>query len=88
VEQMNMFEEALARTESGDRVAHGSGLTQDNKRGMIACNRMLTSPRLRERDREFVNSVMRQILARPGEFALSVKQHKWFEDLWRRVNAG
>jgi hypothetical protein len=59
-------------------------LKPDNKTGMIICNRLMAKP-LREKDREFVSSVMRQILARPERFALSPRQYRWLSDLWKRA---
>jgi hypothetical protein len=58
-------------------------LKPDNKTGMIICNRLMTRP-LREKDREFVSSVMRQILARLEGFTLSPKQYRWLQDIWNR----
>lgn len=60
-------------------------LSADNKRGMVACNRLLASDRLGPQDKVFVNSVMRQILAKPESFQLSRKQAAWFADLWARI---
>jgi hypothetical protein len=58
-------------------------LKPDNKTGMIICNRLMAKP-LREKEREFVSSVMRQILARPECFTLSPKQYRWLSDIWTR----
>jgi hypothetical protein len=58
-------------------------LKPDNKTGMIICNRLMVKP-LREKEREFVSSVMRQIMARPESFQLSEKQARWLQDIWRR----
>jgi hypothetical protein len=58
-------------------------LKPDNKTGMIICNRLMTKA-LREKDREFVSSVIRQILARPEGFTLSPRQYQWLREIWAR----
>jgi hypothetical protein len=46
-------------------------------------NRLMAMP-LREKDRVFVTSLMRQILANRQRFAMTEKQEKWLEDIcWR-----
>jgi hypothetical protein len=61
-------------------------LTPENKQGMIGLHRLLAQPGLRERDREFINSIMRQCLARPISFSLTERQIRWLKDILIRVN--
>lgn len=61
-------------------------LAPDNKHGMIGLHRLLTMPGLRDRDREFLNSLMRQILTRPTSFTLTDRQGKWLKDILARCN--
>jgi hypothetical protein len=58
-------------------------LTSDNKIGLILCNRLVIKP-LSTREREFVSSIMRQILDKPAKFKLSEKQAAWLGDIWER----
>jgi hypothetical protein len=64
---------------------HEAGkLSKDNKIGMILLNRLMAMD-LREKDRVFVTSLMRQVLAeRPG-FGMTEKQGKWLHDICRRM---
>jgi hypothetical protein len=56
-------------------------LDPDNKQGLILCNRLIAKP-LKEKDRVFVSSIMKQILERPKGFRLSAKQHNWLRDIY------
>jgi hypothetical protein len=58
-------------------------VSKDNKVGLILCNQLAVKD-LRPRDREFVNSIMRQVIDRPTKFRLSEKQHGWLKDIKRR----
>jgi uncharacterized membrane-anchored protein len=54
-----------------------------NKMVLIACHKMSVK-KLTHKDREFVNSVMRQIIDHPEGFKLSQKQFEWLQDIWHR----
>jgi hypothetical protein len=58
-------------------------LEADNAAGLEMCDRLVAAE-LSAREREFVESLRRQILTRPKTFELSEKQAKWLRDIWRR----
>lgn len=60
-------------------------LSADNKTGMIICNRLAVNASLRPRDRELVDSIMRQIIADPSGFRVSARQLRWLKDIYARA---
>jgi hypothetical protein len=59
-------------------------LSRDNKIGMILLNRLMAM-NLQEKDRVFVTSLQRQILAKRPGFGMTEKQWKWLHDICRRM---
>jgi hypothetical protein len=61
--------------------------TPDNKVGWSLCNTLSTKP-LNDREREFVASLMRQILRRRSRFLPSLKQVAWLRAIWWKYQPG
>jgi hypothetical protein len=58
--------------------------TDDNKQGLILCERLLTR-NLAPNECEFVDSLMRRIMTEPKSFSLSENQARWLWNIyWRK----
>jgi hypothetical protein len=55
----------------------------DHKTGMALCQKLLKK-NMREKDKEFVNSILQQILDKPLAFEMSDKQGQWMSDIYAR----
>jgi hypothetical protein len=84
-----VFSERVAALERRLRGVPEVDLAGDNAAGVEMCDRLVAA-KLSAREREFITSLRRQILAHPTTFELSEKQAKWLRDIWWREvgNAG
>jgi hypothetical protein len=78
-----VFGQRLAALERDLQGVPQVDLAEDNAKGIEICDRLVAAE-LSGKEREFITSLRRQILARPQTFGLSEKQAKWPKDIWRR----
>ena len=60
-------------------------LKPKNKELLEACHR-ISVKRLEDKDRDFINSLMRQTIHDPEGFDISEKQMSWLRDIWHRYH--
>lgn len=59
------------------------GFSPDHKTGMLLCRKLLKK-KMRDKDKEFVQSIFQQILDKPLSFEMSDKQAQWILDIYAR----